>query len=64
MVFDLSEPHRAHVLHHWHFVGIPMISQEVKYEHASTVANCQLFNHPFQNLYEVKKSGDEEKCNK
>ena len=61
MVFNLSKLHKAHVLHHWCLVGIPMISQEVKYAHASTVHNCQLFNHPFRNLCEIKESGDEKK---
>ena len=50
VVFNLSELHNAQVLHHWRLVGIPMISQEVKYVVASTVANCHLCNHPFQNL--------------
>jgi len=61
VVFNLSELHKAHVLHHWRLVGIPMISQEVKYADASTVANCHLCNHPFRNLYEIKENGDEEK---
>jgi len=50
VVFNLSELHKARVLHHWRLVGIPMISQEVKYVGASTVANCHLCNHPFWNL--------------
>jgi len=58
VVFDLSELHKAHVLHHWRLVGIPMISQEVKY----AVTNCHLCNHPFRNLYEIKESMDEEKA--
>ena len=61
MVFNLSELHKAHVLHHWRLVGIPMISQQVKYADEGTVANCYLYNHPFQNLYEMKESGDAEK---
>ena len=61
VVSNLSELHKAHKLHHWRLVGIPMISQEVKYANASTMANCQLCNHHFQNLDEVKESGDEEK---
>jgi len=60
--FYLSELHKAYVLHHWRPVGIPIISQEVKYAHASTVANCHLRNHPFRNLYEIKEIGDEEKA--
>jgi len=59
---NLSELHKAHVLHHWHLVGILMISQEVKCVGAITVANCHLCNHPFRNLYEIMKSGDEEKA--
>jgi len=47
VVCNLSELHKAHVLHHWRLVVIPMISQEVKYVGASTVANCHLCNHPF-----------------
>jgi len=58
VVFNLSKLHKAHGLH---LVGIPMFSQEVKYAHSSTVANCHLCNHPFRNLYEIKESGDEEK---
>jgi len=54
VVFNLSELHKAHILHHWRLVGIPMISQEVKYVCASTVANCHLCNHPSRNLYEIK----------
>ena len=38
-----------------------MISQQVKYAHEGTMANCHLCNHPFWNLYEIKESGDEEK---
>ena len=30
-VSHLSELHKAHVLHHWSLVGIPMIGQEVNY---------------------------------
>jgi len=60
--FNLSELHNAHVLHHWRLVGIPMISQEVHYVGASTVATCHLCNHPFRNLYEIKESGDQEKA--
>jgi len=30
VVFNLSELHKAHILHHWHLFGIPMISQEAK----------------------------------
>jgi len=55
--FKLSELHKARVLHHWRLVGIPIISQEVKY----AVANCHLCNHPFRNLHEVKESMDEVK---
>ena len=51
--FNLSKLHNAHVLHHWHLVGIPMISQQVRYAHESTVA--------LLNLYEIQESGDEEK---
>jgi len=61
VVFNLSELHKAHVLHHWRLVGIIMISQEVKHADANTVANCHLCNHPFWNLYEITESGDEEK---
>jgi len=60
-VSNLSEVHKAHVLHHWRLVGIPLISQEVKHANASTVANCHLCNHHFRNLDEIKESGDEEK---
>jgi len=42
LVSNLFELHKAHVLHHWRLVGIPMIGQEVNYVSASTVANCQL----------------------
>jgi len=38
-----------------------MINQEAKHADASTVANCHLCNHHFQNLYEIKESRDEEK---
>ena len=38
-----------------------MINQEAKHADASTVANCHLCNHHFQNLYEIKESGDKEK---
>ena len=55
VVSNLSELHKAHVLHHWR-LRIPMISQEVKHADASTVANCHLCNHPFRNLYEIKES--------
>jgi len=61
VVSNLSELHKAHVLHHWRLVGIPMIVQEVNYVGASTVANCHLCNHTFQNLYEITESGDAEK---
>jgi len=40
--FNLSKLHKAYSLHHWRLVGFPMISQEVKYVGASTVANCHL----------------------
>jgi len=60
VVYNLSELHKAHVLHHWRLVGIPMIRQEVKHADAITVANCHLCSHPFRNLYEIKESGDEE----
>jgi len=60
--FNLSELHKALVLHHWRLVGIPMISQEMTYVVASTVANCHLCNHSFWNLYAIKESGDEEKA--
>jgi len=62
VVVNLSELHKAHVLYHWRLVGIPMISQEIKCADASTVANCHLCNHPFQNLYEIKENVDEEKA--
>ena len=62
VVSNLAELYKAHVLHHWRLIGIPMISQEVKHADASTVANCHLCNHPFRNLYEIKESGDEEKA--
>jgi len=39
-----------------------MISQEMTYVVASTVANCHLCNHSFWNLYAIKESGDEEKA--
>jgi len=61
VISNFSELHKAHVLHHWRLVGIPMISQEVKHADASTLANCHLCNHHFRNLYEIKESGDEEK---
>jgi len=38
VVSNLSELHKAHKLHHWRLVGIPMISQEVKHANASTMA--------------------------
>ena len=60
--FNLSELHKAHVLHHWRHVGIPMIDQQVKYAHEGTVVNCHLCNHPFRNLYEMRETGDEEKA--
>jgi len=60
VVSNLSELHKAHVLHHWRLVGIPMISQEVKHTDASTMANYHLCNHHFRNLYEIKESGDDE----
>jgi len=62
VVSNLSELHKAHVLHHWCIVGIPMIGQEVNYVGASTVANWHLCNHPFRNLYEITESGDAEKA--
>jgi len=62
VVSNLSELHKARVLHHWRLVGIPMINHEVKCVGASTVANCHLYNHPFQTLYEITESGDEEKA--
>jgi len=34
----------------------------LKYAHASTVANCHLYNHPFRNLYEIRESGNEEEA--
>jgi len=61
VVSNLSELHKAHVLHHRCLVGIPMISQEVKHADAIAVTNCHLCNHHFRNLYEIKESGDEEK---
>ena len=61
VVSNLSELHKAHVLHHWRLVGISIIIQEVKHADANTVANCHLCNHPFRNLYEITESGDEEK---
>ena len=39
VVFNLSELHKAHVLHLWRLVGIPMISQQVKYADEGTLAN-------------------------
>jgi len=62
VVFNLSELHKAHVLHHWRLVGIPMIGQQVKYTHEGTVANCHLCNHPLRNLYEMRETRDEEKA--
>jgi len=62
MVFNLSELRKAHVLHHWRLVGIPMITQQVNYTDKGTVVHCHLCNHPFRNLYEIKGSGDEEKA--
>ena len=44
VVFNLSELHKAHVLHHWRLVGIPMISQRVNYADEGTVANFNLCN--------------------
>jgi len=61
VVSNLSELHKARVLHHWRLVGIPMIGQAVKYANASTVANCHLCSHPFRNLYKIKENGDKEK---
>ena len=61
-VSHLSELHKAHVLHHWSLVGIPMIGQEVNYVGASTVTNCHLCDHTFRNLYEITESGDAEKA--
>jgi len=61
VVFNLSELHKAHVLHYWRLVGISMIGQQVKYAHDGTVANCHLCNHPFRNMYEMKETGDHEK---
>jgi len=61
VVSNLSELHKAYVLHHCRRVGIPMISQEVKCLRTSPVANCHLCNHPFRNLYEITESGEEEK---
>jgi len=61
VVFNLSELHKAHVLHYWRLVGISMIGQQVKYAHDGTVANCHLCNHPFRNMYEMKETGDQEK---
>jgi len=60
--FNLSDLHKAQVLHHWRLVSISMISQEVHYVGASTVANCHLCNHPFRNLHEIKESRDEERA--
>ena len=57
-VSNLAELHKAHVLHHWRLIGIPMIS----HADASTVANCHLCNHPFRNLYEIRESGDGERA--
>jgi len=62
VVSNLAELNKAHVLHHWRLVSIPMINQEVNPADASTVANCHLCNHPFRNLYEIKETGDEEKA--
>ena len=62
MFFNLSELHKAHVLHHWRLVGIPMITQQVNYANEGTLANCHLCNHPFWNLYEIKKTWAEEKA--
>jgi len=62
VVFNLSRLHKAHLLHYWRLVGIPMIGQQVKYAHEGTVANCHLCNQPFWNLYELKDTGDEEKA--
>jgi len=61
VVSNLSELHKARVLHHWRLVGIPMIGQAVKYANASTVANCHLCSHPFRNLYKIKENGHKEK---
>ena len=61
VVSNVAELHKAHVLHHWRLVSIPMINQEVNPADASTVANCHLCNHPFRNLYEIKETGYEEK---
>jgi len=44
VVCNLSELHKAHVLHHWRLVGIPMISQRVNYADEGTVANFNLCN--------------------
>jgi len=62
VVFNMSELHKGHVPHHWRLLVIPMISQQVKYTDERTLANCHLCNHPFQNLYEIKETGAEEKA--
>jgi len=46
---------RRLMYYHWRLIGIPMISQQVKYsdEETVTVANCPLCNHPYRNLDEI-----------
>jgi hypothetical protein len=39
VVFNLSELHKAHVLHYWRLVSTPMVSQQVKYADEGTLAN-------------------------
>jgi hypothetical protein len=37
--FNLSELHKAHVLHYWRLVSTHMVSQQVKYADEGTLAN-------------------------
>jgi len=61
VVFNSAELHKAHhVLHHWRLEHIPMFSSHVQYADKETLANCQLYNHPFPSLYEIKEKGGEE----
>ena len=62
MVFNLAELHKAHVLHHCRLLGIPMISQQVKYADEGTVPIAICAITPFLNSYAIQESGNEEKA--
>jgi len=55
LVSNLSELHKAHVLHHWRLVGIPMIGQEVNYVGARPTAICA--TTPFGTCMRSRKVG-------